>query len=270
MPIRALLLAAVTVFGVGCSDDEAEPEPRAKAESKPAPEKKDDDGEARRARSLARLAALELIPPKTLPTSAKRPGVAGTLRPLHEVAGRAMALKALYAWSAMDEAEVPAATITEYVKRSGLKRYLNPTEVGILAKQRGAARLGHRDEAQWRLENLWALCWILGADPEPPLTGGLMTQAQRDALLGSFLPGWDGDLKGFVGTAQSVRETTAVVELEDAYYCAHAAARASSMGQGVPATFDPTIDGGAIHERRHALSWSLSPGVPWDQTDLTN
>lgn len=29
------------------------------------------------------------------------------------------------------------------------------------------------------------------------------------------------------------------------------------------------FDGGAIHERRHALTWAISDGVSWDDTDLT-
>jgi hypothetical protein len=33
--------------------------------------------------------------------------------------------------------------------------------------------------------------------------------------------------------------------------------------------FHPVFDGGVVHERRHALTWALSPGVSWDETDLS-
>lgn len=29
------------------------------------------------------------------------------------------------------------------------------------------------------------------------------------------------------------------------------------------------MDGGAIHERRHSLTWILSPGIDWDDTDMS-
>jgi hypothetical protein len=37
----------------------------------------------------------------------------------------------------------------------------------------------------------------------------------------------------------------------------------------VPADFDPIANGGVIHERRHALTWALAPGVSWDDIDLS-
>jgi len=265
----ALRLALSLLCGlapVACGDD-AEPEDKPAKEK---PEDKDEDGEALRAATLGRLRDSEFTPPDVLPTQAKRPGVSKKLRPLHELAGRAMALKAVYTWSTKTNAEVPSATVKAYVGRSSLERYLNPTELDILALERGAAIAGHAANARYRLENLWALAWVLGFDKEPPFTGGRVSSELETALLGTFVAEWDGNLKAYVGQL-SPRSDKEVAALEDVFYCAHAVARAMAGGKrkSAPETFDIDIDGGTIHERRHSLSWALSPGTPWDQTDLT-
>lgn len=47
--------------------------------------------------------------------------------------------------------------------------------------------------------------------------------------------------------------------------------RGAQLGNAsmVPARFHPVMDGGAIHERRHSLTWILSPGIDWDDTDMS-
>jgi hypothetical protein len=62
-----------------------------------------------------------------------------------------------------------------------------------------------------------------------------------------------------------------VQQLEDLFYCVHNAVRSAQLGHAdrVPEGFHPVRDGGCIHERRHALTWTLSPGVDWDDTDLS-
>jgi hypothetical protein len=40
-------------------------------------------------------------------------------------------------------------------------------------------------------------------------------------------------------------------------------------GKTVPNNFDPIGNGGVIHERRHALTWMLSKGTTWDNTDVS-
>ena len=58
--------------------------------------------------------------------------------------------------------------------------------------------------------------------------------------------------------------------MEDLFYCAHDAVRSAQLGGAtVPIGFHPIDDGGGIHERRHALTWALSPGTDWDDTDLS-
>lgn len=254
--------------GPGCGDDDSAPADPAPVRSAPK-EEKDDDGEALRAKSLAQLKEAGFAPPNTLPTRLKRPGVVGKLRPLHEIGGRVMALKAVIAWSSVPEAQLPSELIKAYVKRSGLTRYLNETEREILGMRRGAAIIGHAPEAAWRRENLWALSWILGYEQAPPFAGQRIDNERGQTLVNDFVVGYSGDLKGFLRGA-TVRGEAEVSALEDVFYCAHAAARAAAKLPGAaPKAFDSVADGGAIHERRHALTWALSPGTAWDQTDLT-
>ena len=57
--------------------------------------------------------------------------------------------------------------------------------------------------------------------------------------------------------------------MEDLFYCAHHAVRSAQLGRAtVPEGFHPMIDGGVIHERRHALSWMVGGDVSWDETHL--
>ncbi|MDX2015500.1 MAG: DUF4272 domain-containing protein [Myxococcaceae bacterium] len=68
----------------------------------------------------------------------------------------------------------------------------------------------------------------------------------------------------------AARPLSDLIQLEDLFYCAHNDVRSAQLGYAtVPAAFHPVFDGGVVHERRHALTWALSPGVPWDETDLS-
>ncbi|MEY3241707.1 MAG: hypothetical protein RIR11_3146 [Bacteroidota bacterium] len=54
------------------------------------------------------------------------------------------------------------------------------------------------------------------------------------------------------------------------FYCLHNAIRSAQCGDDtVPPGFDPISNGGVIHERRHSLTWMLSKGIEWDDTDLS-
>ena len=116
---------------------------------------------------------------------------------------------------------------------------------------------------------MWALAWILGFEPEPPFYQGQLPQNVTDSMIFDFLPSLDATTAEFVATV-AARTPQEVSRLEDIYYCTHNAVRSAQMGEdGVPREFHPVRDGGAIHERRHALSWALSPGTDWDETDLS-
>jgi hypothetical protein len=74
--------------------------------------------------------------------------------------------------------------------------------------------------------------------------------------------------------SSTVRPADEIVAMADLFYCAHNAVRSAQFGgpegaQCVPDGFDPVANGGVIHERRHALTWMISPNVKWDDTDLS-
>lgn len=119
------------------------------------------------------------------------------------------------------------------------------------------------------MENMWALAWVLGFDPAPPFFQGQLPNDIKDRMIFEFLPFLDVRISNFVETRRP-RSPDEVGELEDVYYCTHNAVRSAQMGEDtVPQEFHPIRDGGATHERRHALTWSLSPGTDWDDTDLS-
>ena len=84
------------------------------------------------------------------------------------------------------------------------------------------------------------------------------------------MPKLSDDLDGFAERVH-LRSLDEVAQLEDEFFCTHHAVRSAQLGRTskVPDGFDPISDGGLIHERRHSLSWVLSPGVSWDDTDLS-
>jgi hypothetical protein len=192
-----------------------------------------------------------------------------SLRPLEEIAGRLLALNALFLWVSAPESIAATKGLRAFVNRNALETHLTPDERAMLLLQRSEANSFHADTIGWLLENMWALAWILGFDPAPPFYYGMLSNDIRDRLIFEFLPDFDGSIGNFV---QSCRPCSAdeVAEMEDLYYCTHNAVRSAQMGEDtVPREFHPVRDGGAIHERRHALTWSISPGTDWGDTDLS-
>ena len=116
---------------------------------------------------------------------------------------------------------------------------------------------------------MWALAWMLGFDPAPPFHQGQLPEEVTRAIVLEFASELNGDIASFLARA-TPRSVDEIVELEDVYYCAHNAVRSAQGGEdSVPNYFHPVRDGGAIHERRQALTWALSPGVDWDDTDVS-
>ena len=189
------------------------------------------------------------------------------LRPAAEIVGRVAALKALFLWTAAPEENVPTVKLEAFVKRDKLRDHLAAEELEILDLPRAEANEQHADGIGWRLENMWPLAWILGFDPAPPI-GGMIDGERINALL-QFLPRMDTPLAEFV-KSHSPRPVAEVDALEDLFYCAHNAVRSAQLGgDTVPKDFHPVADGGVVHERRQALTWALSPGVDWDDTDVS-
>lgn len=191
------------------------------------------------------------------------------LRPVDEIAARLLALKALFLWVATPEEIASADQIRAFVRRNGLERHLTGEENDVLALPRRKAQQRYEGSIGPRLENMWALAWILGFEPAPPFFQGPVQMEVGRSMLTEFLPDLGATLAEFVDhvTARTLGE---VVELEDLYYCTHNAVRSAQTGsEAVPRSFHPLRDGGAVHERRHALTWALSPGTDWDDTDLS-
>ncbi len=195
-----------------------------------------------RQENLTALKKLGFKVAKSLPTKRENHG----LRPTKEIAARFRALRALFLWVASEEP----------MKRPDVRRALTTEERRVYALSRAKAR-GYVDTIGWRLENMWPLAWILGFEQRPPVSGAMIEDATIHALLWEFEP-------------HEARAERDVLDLEDLFYCAHNAARSAQLGgRTVPVGFDPIAGTGVIHERRHALTWATSPGVKWDDTDLS-
>lgn len=117
---------------------------------------------------------------------------------------------------------------------------------------------------------MWSLCWLLGYDTPPNPTSGQLPDEVTKGIIFEFLPNMESSVDDLVGRSKP-RSLNEVLELEDIFYCSHNAVRSAQTGstESVPAEFHPVRDGGAIHERRHALTWAISDGISWDDTDLS-
>jgi hypothetical protein len=116
---------------------------------------------------------------------------------------------------------------------------------------------------------MFSLAWILGFDLPPSVDGEMFDGEPLHRMICDFIGDIDHDFDNWL-RKQTPRSEREVVEMEDLFYCAHNAARSAQLGgKTVPSTFHPIANGGVVHERRHALTWALSPGVAWDETDLS-
>lgn len=190
------------------------------------------------------------------------------LRPAAEIATRLYALAGVFFWAGVPEKVVADHVLIDSMLRGRTTGQTSSAEIDILDLPRTEAYRRHSATVGWRLENMWALAWVLGFDPPPSLGGQIDAQTHR-ALVFEFMefpkrtPEW-------LLRRTRLRPLPEVERMEDLFYCAHNAVRSAQLGQAsVPPGFDPVRDGGALHERRHALTWVLSPGLEWDETDLS-
>ncbi|NHQ84632.1 DUF4272 domain-containing protein [Iodobacter sp. HSC-16F04] len=191
------------------------------------------------------------------------------LRPVEEIVARLLALEALFFWVAAPEDVTSSERLLAFVSRNMLRDHLTVEENDILSLQRTEANDTHASIIGWHLENMWALAWILGFEPPPPFFQGQLPQEITNSMLYEFLPDFDATVSGFQAGV-TVRSIDEVTQLEDLYYCAHNAVRSAQSGKDtVPQEWHPVRDGGAIHERRHSLTWAVSPGIAWNDTDLS-
>ena len=192
----------------------------------------------------------------------------GTLRPEIEIANRLLCHCAVFAWGAAPPDF--ERRITDFIAANDLRKWMTEDEFEIVntSKDDDSAQFGH--VVGWRLENMWSLAWVLGVADAPSATTGQISQDTSGALMSLFLPAFAVTAEALLAQGQT-QPIEKIVQMEDLFYLAHNAVRAGQTGhpEQLPDHFDPISDGGAIHERRHSLTWSLAPGTEWDETDLS-
>jgi len=218
-----------------------------------------------RAKNRQQLLALGFRPSEGLP-AIRREGPT-VLRDREEIAMRFLALALLFVWVAAPEEAFPADVVRGVIDDLDLVSHMTEEEAAIAAQDREEANEEHAGSIGWRLENMWPLAWIIGFDV-PPSTGGMVDGELTHGMLALLVDPGTPKEEWLAGL--EFRSVAEVDEMEDLFYCAHNAVRSAQLGSDtVPEGFHPIRDGGCIHERRHSLTWALSPGVAWDDTDLS-
>jgi Domain of unknown function (DUF4272) len=214
---------------------------------------------------FADLRAAGFQPAESLPM----PDMDAKTRPPQEIAARLMALDALFTWVAFPEENAAAERVVKYIERNGLRDWLTPQEAAILALDRAEAHEGHVDNIGWKLENMWPLAWALGFALEPTVEAAQIPNEVTRAIFYEFLAGLDATIEKQIARG-AARLSAELIALEYRFYCAHNAVRSAQLGgKTVPAGFHPIVHGGAVHERRHSLTWCISPENSWEDTDLS-
>lgn len=200
-------------------------------------------------------------PATSLPTELGR-----KLRPSIEIAKRLNAIKAIVLWLMVPPENLPDEVILNFAERNQLEDFIADDEKMILESPR------NDDDARnligWKFENTWPLAWYFGYR-EPEITGEMMSGEQMQEILNDYACPLDENIEEWIKSRNIVSEEN-LQKKEDLFYCLHNAVRSAQMGgKTVPENFDPVGNGGVIHERRHSLTWMLSEGVSWDDTDLS-
>jgi hypothetical protein len=190
------------------------------------------------------------------------------LRPAREIATRLYGLAAVFCWAGVPQDQMRDEVLETAMMKGRLIDLATTPDLDILDLPRLEARRKYGDTVGWRLENMWALAWVLGME-EPPSLGGQISADVKRKMLVDFLKFPKETPESFLKRAK-LRSVEEVDRMEDLFYCAHNAVRSAQQGRDtVPVGFHPVRDGGAIHERRHALTWVLSPDVDWEEVDLS-
>lgn len=222
--------------------------------------------EAIRKSNLEQLKRDGFRPAEWLPI--ERELVGKQLRAPVEVASRLMALDAVFTWVAFTEEGVPDIRVQGYIIRNNLFQWMTEEEQLIVQLSRKLAQEEYLNLVGWKLENMWPLAWVLGFEVTPTYEGQIQDSVSN-SMIYEFMPGLGADVREWVGNLQP-RPLEQVLALEDLFYCAHNAVRSAQLGSAtVPEGFHPMFDGGAVQERRHSLSWCVSPNATWHETDLS-
>lgn len=192
----------------------------------------------------------------------------GTLRPEVEIANRLLCHCAVLAWGLAPSEYADA--IARFISDNNLREHMTKDELKIINMDKDQANEKYAHIVGWRLENMWSLAWVLGLADEPSATTGQLSQEASRSLMALFLPEFSPTAQSLLaqGKTQPIEN---IIRMEDLFYLAHNAVRSGQFGhpEMLPDNFDPIRDGGAIHERRHSLTWCLAPGSEWDETDLS-
>ncbi|NME67997.1 DUF4272 domain-containing protein [Flammeovirga aprica] len=200
-------------------------------------------------------------PSPSLPTELER-----QMRPSLEIAKRLNAIKALVLWLMVPEENLGSDEILSFIDRNGLKEFMIEQERNILSLARDDEQT--RYLIGWKFENAWSLAWYFGYN-EPEITGQMMSGEQMQEILRDFSCPLKDNVEDWIKNTPTLSEEQ-LMQREDLFYCLHNAVRSAQLGhQTVPEGFDPIGNGGVIHERRHSLTWMLSKGVSWEETDLS-
>ncbi|HCS19867.1 MAG TPA: hypothetical protein DIW47_04790 [Bacteroidetes bacterium] len=199
-------------------------------------------------------------PASSLPTEFDK-----QMRPSIEIAKRLNALKALILWVMVPESNIPSERIVNFVDENELQRFMTDEEKKILSSSRDDDEC--RNTIGWKFENAWPLAWYFGYH-EPEINGQMMTAEQIQDILLNYSCPFDETIENWTKNKETISEES-LIKKEDLFYCLHNAVISAQLGRNtVPPDFDPVENGGAIHERRHSLTWMLSKGIDWDDTDL--
>lgn len=203
-----------------------------------------------------------------LPTYKNRP-FKGKLRPKEEIAARILCNYLCWAFVYLPEESLSTRTIETYLEKHKIKNKLTKKEKQILSSNRKNAQENYGNAIGWKLENTWALAWVLGFEQDIDIDQLPFGEATAPDLQ-EFMMKLATNPKEFLKTCKT-RSLVEVIQTEDVFYCAHNAIRSAQIGRKgtIPPHFHPIQHGGIIHEKRHALTWVLSPGVSWDETDLS-
>ncbi|MEM6718781.1 MAG: DUF4272 domain-containing protein [Bacteroidota bacterium] len=200
-------------------------------------------------------------PARSLPTDLGR-----ELRPTVEIANRLHAIKAMVLWVLVPQENVSDEAILTFVDQNKLTEFMTVDEIQILNTARDDESL--RNSIGWKFENAWPLAWYFGFEA-PEITGEMMSGELMQEILLNYTCSLDETVANWIKDKEVISEEI-LTQKEDLFYCLHNAVRSAQLGKDtVPEGFHPVGNGGVIHERRHALTWMLSKGVKWEDTDLS-
>jgi hypothetical protein len=170
--------------------------------------------------------------------------------------------------------------LLDHIRENKLDEHLTAKERSLIELDRAEASAQAGDAAGWRTENSLSLAWVLGGGLMPTIDGAMLDGEKIRSLVVTPSFGGKHEYAAWFDSLR-MRPVEEVAAMEDLFYCCHNAARSAQVDlmkakwwrprsfKSVPKGFDPIRNGGVIHDRRHALTWALSSGVAWDETDLS-